>query len=118
MLAELGRLLRPELLGRVDETVVFSPLGKAELGRIASLLLEEIRERADKAGVSLEFDDSVTDRLIADSERTGGGARPLRRAAVRLIEDALATEMLTGKIRKRDRVRVKVADGHVIFEPI
>ena len=118
MLSELGRLLRPELLGRVDETVVFSPLGKAELGRIASLLLGEIRERAAGAGVSLEFDASVTDRLIADSERTGGGARPLRRAAVRLIEDALATEMLTGKIRRGERVRVKVTDGQAVFEPI
>ena len=110
--------MRPELLGRVDETVVFSPLGKRELTRIASLLLDEIKERASGAGVTLEFDDSVTEQLIADSERTGGGARPLRRAAVKLIEDALATEMLTGKIRTGNRVQVKVSDGVAAFEKI
>ena len=118
MLSELGHILRPELLSRVDETVVFSPLGKEELSRIASLLLDEIGERAKGAGVSLEFDGSVIDRLILDSERTGGGARPLRRAAVKLIEDPLATEVLTGEIRSGDRVQVRVTDGNAVFEKI
>ncbi len=118
MLADLRRILRPELLGRVDETVVFSPLGKAEMTRIASLLLDEIGARAASAGVTLTFDDSVTNLLIADSERTGGGARPLRRAAVKLIEDALATDMLAGTVKSGDRVSAKVDRGIVVFEKI
>ncbi len=116
MLSDLKRLLRPELLGRVDETVVFSPLGKAELSRIASLLLNELKVRAARAGVTLDFDGSVIDLLLADSEKAGGGARPLRRAAVKRIEDELATAMLAGRVRAGNSVRARADGGRVVFE--
>ncbi len=116
MLGDLKRLFRPELLARVDETVVFAPLGSAELQQIASLLLEEIRTRANHAGITLRFDDSVTDLLVSEAAHEGGGARPLRRAAVRLIEDALATEMLTGQIRSGDLVTAVAVEREVRFQ--
>ncbi len=116
MLGDLKRLFRPELLARVDETVVFAPLGETELTAIASLLLEEIKSRAAAAGVELTFDATVLALLVAKTTHTGGGARPLRRAAVRLIEDPLATEMLTGRIAPHCCVCGKAADGVVIFE--
>ncbi len=115
MLNDLKRLLRPELLGRVDETIVFAPLGEGELRAIASLLLDEVQDRAARAGVTVTFHPSVLDRLVAEAVSTGGGARPLRRAAVRLIEDALATEMLAGRIRPGDTVVAKVEENAIIF---
>ncbi len=115
MLGDLKRLFRPELLARVDETIVFSPLGEAELRRIAALLLEEIRCRAAGAGVTLTFDASVTDLLIREASAERGGARPLRRAAVRLIEDTLATEMLKEHIRVGDTVCARVEEGRMTF---
>ncbi len=116
MLADLKRMFRPELISRVDEIIVFAALGEEELRKIASLLLEEIRERALRMGVTVEFDESVTSLLLTETAHERGGARPLRRAAVRLIEDALATEMLEGRVRSGDCVCASAAEGEVRFE--
>ncbi len=116
MLEDLKRLLRPELLARVDETVVFLPLGEGELRRIASLLLDEISGRAKGAGITLEFRPSVIDLLVSETVGQGNGARPLRRAAVKRIEDALATEMLSGRIRSGQHVKADARDGSVRFD--
>ncbi len=118
MLSDLKRLLRPELLGRVDETIVFAPLGADELRRIASLLLDEIKTRAASTGLAVEFDRSVSERLVTEAAHMGGGARPLRRVTVRLIEDALATEMLTGQIARGDSIRVRCTEEGMAFEKI
>ncbi len=116
MLGDLKRLFRPELLARVDETVVFAPLGEGELRQIASLLLEEIGERARRMGVTVAFDPSVIDLLVAEASHEGGGARPLRRAAVKQIEDVLASEMLEGHVHTGDTCRAVVKNGGVQFE--
>ncbi len=116
MLGDLKRLFRPELLARVDETVVFSPLGAEELRRIASLLLDEIRERAGHMRVQVDFDTSVIDLLVVEISHEGGGARPLRRAAVRLVEDRLASDMLAGRVRAGECVRAIATGGSVSFE--
>ncbi len=115
MLGDLKRTFRPELLARVDEIIVFSPLGEGELRRIASLLLEEIGTRARRMGVRVLFEDSVIECLIRETAHEGG-ARPLRRAAVRLIEDGLAGEMLEGRICRGDCVQVSAVGDAVKFE--
>ncbi len=116
MMAALRDVFRPEFLNRIDEIVVFSPLGEGELRQIATLLLEEIVMRAEKTGLHLSFDPSALDLVVHEGYDPKAGARPLRRAAVRLVEDALANELLRGTVRSGDSVRAFAEDGRVIFK--
>ena len=115
MLRALKEAVRPEFLGRIDETVVFRPLGEEEVRRIASLLLEELRLRVRAMGIGLDFADSAVELLAKEGFDPKFGARPLRRAAVRLMEEPLAEEILRGRIREGDAVTAEAADGVCIF---
>ena len=115
MLAALKSSFRPEFLNRIDEIVVFQRLGEEEIHRIASLLLNEIQSRVKSLGIELSFSEEVISRLAKEGFDPAYGARPLRRAAVKLIEEPLAQEMLAGRIRQGDRVQVSVQDGELIF---
>ncbi len=116
MLTALKSAFRPEFLNRIDEIVVFGRLGEEEIRRIASLLLEEIRKRVKDLGIDLTFSEEVISLLAKEGYHPAYGARPLRRAAVKLIEEPLAQEMLTGKVRDGDRVQASVREGTLIFE--
>ncbi len=106
----------PEFLNRVDEILVFRPLGREELVRIAHLMLEEVCRRALELDIGLSFDQSAAE-LIATAAQSGhGGARPIRRAVVRLVEDAFSTELLEGRLSTGDRVRASARDGKIVFE--
>ena len=115
MLAALKEALRPELLGRVDEVVVFNPLGEAEAKRITSLLLKALEERAEKLGVRLTFTDEAVSLVAREGTDPRYGARPLGRAVVRLLEDPLSKELLTGRIREGDAVTVEAQNGDIRF---
>jgi ATP-dependent Clp protease ATP-binding subunit ClpC len=115
MLAALKEAVRPEFLGRIDETVVFRPLGKAEVKRIASLLLEELSLRVRALGIGLDFSDGAVELLAEEGFDPKFGARPLRRAAVRLLEEPLAEEILRGRISEGDRVTAEAVDGKLRF---
>ena len=116
MLRALKTAFRPEFLNRVEEVVVFQKLGREEVRRIASLLLADIRGRMEALGTSLSFTDEALDRIAREGYDPAYGARPLKRAIVRLIEEPLATEMLLGSIREGDAVTVRVTDGELSFE--
>ncbi len=116
MLESLKEIFRPELYNRVDEIVVFATLGRAEAQRIASHLLEEISARVETLGISLSYGEDVVERIASEGRDVRYGARPLRRAATRLVEDALAVEILEGHIKAGDRVRATVMDGVVVFD--
>jgi ATP-dependent Clp protease ATP-binding subunit ClpC len=115
MLTALRESFRPELLGRVDEVVVFRSLGEAETRRIASLLLDALRDRTARLGITLV----VTEEAVALVARAGTdpkyGARPLGRAVVRLFEEPLAREILTGRIKEGDRVTAEVCGDRCVF---
>ena len=115
MLTALKEAVRPEFLGRIDETVVFRPLGEAEVRRIASLLLEELCLRVRATGIGLDFTEGVAELLAREGFDPKFGARPLRRAAVRLVEEPLAEEILRGRIREGDRVTVEAEAGRCLF---
>jgi len=115
MLAALKEALRPELLGRVDEVVVFNPLGEAEAKRITSLLLKALEERAEKLGVRLTFTDEAVSLVAREGTDPRYGARPLGRAVVRLLEDPLSKELLTGRIREGAAVTVEAQNGDIRF---
>ena len=115
MLSALKESLRPELLGRVDEVVVFNPLGEAEARRITSLLLDALRERVEKLGIHLTYTDEAISLIAREGMDPRYGARPLGRAVVRLLEDPLSKELLTGQIKEGDTVTVKETDGRILF---
>ena len=96
--------------------MVFRRLGEDEIRRIASLILEDIRKRVESLGMNMVFSEEVVSLVAAEGYDPLYGARPLRRAAVRLIEEPLAEAMLTGRIGEGDRVTVVVTDGKAVFE--
>ncbi len=118
ILAVLKEAFRPEFLNRVDETVVFARLGEEELRRITSLLLEELKRRVAALGIDLEFSEEAVSLVASEGMDPVYGARPLRRAVVRLIEEPLSGEMLTGRLGEGDRAVVRVVEGRVVFEKV
>jgi ATP-dependent Clp protease ATP-binding subunit ClpC len=115
MLTALRESFRPELLGRVDEVVVFRSLGEAETRRIASLLLDALRERAMRLGITLDITEEAVSLVAREGRDPKYGARPLARAVVRLFEDPLARELLTGRIKEGDRVTAEVCGDRCVF---
>ena len=107
---------RPEFLNRVDEIVYFSPLTKDDLKKIADLLLSSVADRIEESGVFIEFDCSVTEAIVSHEFAPEYGARPLRRAITRLVEDSYSEALLSGRFSKGDFIRAFAEDGRVRFE--
>jgi ATP-dependent Clp protease ATP-binding subunit ClpB len=107
---------RPEFLNRVDEVIVFRPLSEDQLSEIVGLMLTGVERRLTEAGLSLE----VTDAARALIARTGYdpafGARPLRRAIQRTIENPLARRILEGDFVSGDTVRIDASDDEIVFD--
>ncbi|MBO5938480.1 MAG: ATP-dependent Clp protease ATP-binding subunit [Clostridia bacterium] len=115
MLSALRERFRPEFLNRVDEVILFEPLGKEELARIAEKMLLEVQSRAAQIGVTLSFAPDVAQLLTEQSIRTEYGARPLRREIVKKIENPLSEKLLSGEICSGDEVLVSVLEGEISF---
>ena len=107
---ELKQYFRPEFLNRLDEIIVFRQLTKDEVGQIAELMLKEVFERIATKGIQLEVTDRFKTRLIDEGYNPSYGARPLRRAVMRLLEDSLAEEVLSEKIKSGDTAIVDYAE--------
>ena len=116
MKAALKEAFRPEFLNRVDEVVVFRRLDEPHLRRIASLLLDELRERVTEREIYLTCTEDAVSLIASEGMDPAYGARPLRRAVIRLIEEPLAEEILTGRISAGDAVTVTAADGKIRFD--
>lgn len=91
---ELKKTFRPEFLNRIDETVIFNPLGKPQLHEIAGLLLGEVEQLVREKGLAIEVGDGVVDGLVEAGWDPAYGARPLRRAVQRLVTDPLARYLI------------------------
>ena len=114
--AALRSHFRPEFLNRVDEIIYFSPLTRPELEKIASLLLIGVADRIEGGGVFIEFDESVARAVVDHSYAPEYGARPLRRAITRLVEDPYANALLSRRFSKGDFIVATAEDGVVRFE--
>jgi ATP-dependent Clp protease ATP-binding subunit ClpB len=108
---QLNAHFRPEFLNRVDDIVVFRPLGQAELRRIVDLQLRRVEKLAADAGLVLEVSDPARDFLAREGFDPVYGARPLKRAIQRQIQDPLALHMLEEEVSAGSVVRVDVAAG-------
>ena len=107
---------RPEFLNRIDDIIIFNRLTEENIQAIASLLLSEVQRRIEALEIEVEFDPSVAALVAKEGFDPVYGARPLRRAIVRLVEDAFSNAMLEGKFRAGDRVRIAEKDGALTFE--
>jgi ATP-dependent Clp protease ATP-binding subunit ClpC len=107
---ELKQYFRPEFLNRLDEIIVFRQLSKDEVKEISDILLKEVFGRLMEQGIVLEVTERFKDRLVEEGYNPSYGARPLRRAIMRLLEDSLAEEILSGRIKDGDTAIVDVND--------
>ncbi len=114
-MGELKRLFRPEFLNRIDDIVVFQKLTGEDLKSIAQLLVDDLRQRLIANGMNIELTDAAIDKIVAEGTDLTNGARPLRRAIQRLIEDPLSEELLAGEWGEGDTVLCDVADGAFVF---
>jgi ATP-dependent Clp protease ATP-binding subunit ClpB len=114
--AQLREVFRPEFLNRIDEIVEFEPLTKDQLGEIVELQLARLRARLADRGLELELTDEAK-QVIADAGWDPTyGARPLKRALQRMVENPLALRLLEGEFGEGDTVRVDARDGELVFE--
>jgi ATP-dependent Clp protease ATP-binding subunit ClpC len=112
---ELKKLFRPELLNRVDEVIVFHELTPDEIGSIVDLMMNELRIQLISRGVGIALSSEARDLLAKEGFDPAFGARPLRRAIQRLVEDPLSEEMLAGHWVAGDVVELDVKDGVLVF---
>ncbi|GAA3600754.1 ATP-dependent Clp protease ATP-binding subunit [Nonomuraea rosea] len=111
----LRHSLRPELLNRIDETIIFKRLEREQLRQIVDLLLERTRQRLRGQGVALEVTDGAKDWLAARGYQPEFGARPLRRTVQREVDNRLSTMLLTGEVREGGKVTIDVADDRLML---
>jgi ATP-dependent Clp protease ATP-binding subunit ClpC len=115
LMGALRQTFRPEFLNRIDETIVFHGLGRAELEQIVELLLAHVRQLVEGQGMRLEVSEQAR-KFVADAGYDPQwGARPLKRAIQRLIENPLSRELLGGAFREGDTIRVEVREGALVF---
>ncbi len=108
---ELKQYFRPEFLNRLDEIIVFRQLTKNEVKEIAEIMLQEVFVRLQDKGINLNVTDAFKERLVEEGYNPSYGARPLRRAVMRLLEDSLAEEVLSGRIKDGDNALVDIDDN-------
>ena len=108
---ELKQYFRPEFLNRLDEIIVFRQLTKNEVKEIAEIMLDEVFARLQDKGIKLSVTDAFKERLVEEGYNPSYGARPLRRAVMRLLEDSLAEEVLSGRIKNGDNALVDIDEN-------
>jgi ATP-dependent Clp protease ATP-binding subunit ClpC len=107
---EIQRVFTPEFLNRIDETIVFHPLSKAEIGQIVHILLREVQRRLSDEELTLSLSPAAVDFLVERGYDTKFGARPLKRTIQRYVEDALSEKILMGEFARGDEIAVDVAE--------
>lgn len=112
---ELKRIFNPEFLNRVDETIVFNPLGKEQIAEIVNIHLKQVADRLLEKDVTLKVTEEAKKELVDKGFDPVLGARPLRRTIQRLIEDRLAEEFLKERFHEGDVVEVKLGEDELIF---
>ena len=118
VMEEVKRLFRPEFLNRIDETIVFHPLGEEHLKKIVGLMCRELVERAkQQLDITLVIRDSAKKYIVEKGTDAKYGARPLRRAMQTELEDKLAEAILRGEVSRGMEVEVRVSKKEIKFSP-
>ena len=111
----VGQHFRPEFINRVDETVVFHPLGREQIRKIATIQIEHLRQRLEERELDLDISDAALDLLGEAGFDPVYGARPLKRAIQHQLENPLAQKILAGEFSPGDTIRVEAASGELAF---
>jgi ATP-dependent Clp protease ATP-binding subunit ClpB len=114
--AQLREHFRPEFLNRIDEVVVFEPLSREQIAEIVELQLGRLRERLADRRLTIELTDAAKEAIAEAGWDPAYGARPLKRALQRLVENPLALRLLEGDFAEGDTIRVDAQDGELVFE--
>ncbi len=115
VLAEVRQALRPELLNRIDEIIVFNNLGLTEITRIVEIQIEHLKRRLQEKRIELRLTDAAKELLAKEGFDPVFGARPLKRAIQRLVQDPLALKILEGEFAEGDQITVDAKGGQIIF---
>jgi len=111
----MKQYFRPEFLNRLDEMIVFRQLTKLEVKEIADIMLQEVFDRLKAKDINLQDTEKFKERVVDEGYNPSYGARPLRRAIMRLLEDSLAEKMLAGEVKEGDSAIVDVdSEGKVV----
>ncbi len=116
LLDEVNRKFNPEFLNRVDEIVVFHALDKKQMLSIVDIMFEKVKARIKERGFDIQLTKEAKEMLVESGFDPNFGARPLRRAIQRLLEDPLAEEILTEKYKRGDTILVNSKDTKLVFE--
>lgn len=115
VMEELRRSFRPEFLNRIDDIIVFHQLEQEDLQKIVGLMLKSVSERLNEQGINIRFDREAELLLAKEGFDQVYGARPLRRAITKTVEDKLSEEILRGNIKKNEDILVTVKDDKLDF---
>ena len=115
VMAKVGTHFRPEFINRIDDSVVFKPLGKVEIRQIAAIQLKILNKRLAENDINIEFSEAALDLIGAEGFDPVYGARPLKRAIQSELENPLAQKLLAGEFTAGDTINVGVKDGRMVF---
>ncbi len=119
VMEEVGRIFRPEFLNRIDETIVFRQLTEENVLDITGLLLDELKKRCrEQLKIRIRFSAALKKLIAREGYDPKFGARPLRRTVQSRIEDPLSEEILSGRVKEGDEVRVGAAKGKITFQVV
>jgi ATP-dependent Clp protease ATP-binding subunit ClpB len=112
---QLHERFRPEFLNRIDEIVEFTPLSRDQIAEIVELQLERLRDRLAERQITLELTDAAKEALAEAGWDPAYGARPLKRAIQRLVENPLALRLLEGDFADGDTIRIDAHGDELVF---
>ena len=111
----LNTTFRPEFLNRIDEIIFFEPLEKENVIKITRLMLDQLAKRLSRIDISLDFDASIVEKIASEGFDERLGARPIRRAIRRFVEDPLANALLSGSILRSSKITAALKDEKTVF---
>jgi len=114
VMEQLKHTFRPELMNRIDEIIVFSSLNEEELKQIIDLLLMDLTERVKENGYTLEISAAAREIIMKEGYEPAYGARPLKRALQKLVEDRISEEILKKTVEPGDKILIDAADGQIV----
>jgi ATP-dependent Clp protease ATP-binding subunit ClpB len=115
VLDEVYSYFRPEFVNRVDEIIVFQPLGRAEIAQIVDIQLRQLQQRVAERKLTLDLTDAARDYIANKGYDPAFGARPLKRLIQKELQDQLALRLLSGEIKDGDTVRIDAGEGGLTF---
>jgi ATP-dependent Clp protease ATP-binding subunit ClpC len=118
VMGEVKHAFNPEFLNRLDEVIVFHSLDRDQLLKVVDILVDEMNSLLLEQNIRIEVDAEVKEWIIKNNLQTSYGARPLRRAIQRMIEDPFSEELLKGRFKEGGKVRAKLVDGSVVFDEV